>query len=500
MNVGRLIKDNVSDFGEYPLLTFEGKEYSNIEIDRWSNKVGNALKSLGVKRGDRVVIQLPNCPEVVVSFIGIFKIGAVVIPLSFLYTAEETAYIYQDSGPVVVISAAEFMEKVSTGKAAAPSIKQVISVDEAPDTLLFKDIVDKSSDKLEMENTADDELAALLYTAGTTGKPKGVMLAHQALYANAEGQAETLKGPVMHGDVMLSSLPLSHAYGMATMGAFLYGGNRWILVRWFDTGRIFEAIQKHKVKLTTQVPTMYVMQNLDPEPKKYDLSSMKYWISGSAPLNEETRKEFESRYPGKVYQGWGLTEATANNCCCPFDRPYKPGSIGKPLNGKMRVADENGKPLKVGEVGELVVGGPVVMQGYWNKPEETKEALQGEWLRTGDMGYMDEDGYFFIVERKKDMIIKAGENIFPREIETVIYQHSKVSEAAVVGVADQKYGEELKAFVVLKPGEKATEQEVIDFCGGKLSRFKTPKYVQFLDSLPKNPVGKILYKELRKMG
>ena len=500
MNVGRLIKDNISDYGEYPLLTFEDKQYSNIEIDRWSNKVGNALKSLGVKRGDRVVIQLPNCPEVVVSFIGIFKVGAVVIPLSFLYTAEETAYIYQDSTPVVVISAAEFMEKVSRGKAAAPSIKHVISVDKAPDTLLFRDIVDKSSDKLKMEDTADDELAALLYTAGTTGKPKGVMLSHRAVYANAEGQGETLKGPVMPGDVMLSSLPLSHAYGMATMGAFLYGGDRWVLVRWFDTDLIFTAIQKHRVKLTTQVPTMFVMQNLYPEPKKYDLSSMKFWISGSAPLDEETRKEFESKYPGKVYQGWGLTEATANNSCCPFDRPYKSASIGKPLNGKMRVVDEDGKPLKVGEVGEIVVGGSVVMQGYWNKPQETEEALQRGWLRTGDMGYMDEDGYYFIVERKKNMIIKAGENIFPREIEEVVYQHPKVSEAAVVGVPDKKYGEELKAFVVLKPGEKATEQEIIDFCGGKLTSFKTPKYVQFLDALPKNIMGKILYKELRKMG
>jgi long-chain acyl-CoA synthetase len=498
--VGRLIKDNIGDYGEYQLLMFEDKEYSNIEIDRWSNKVANALRSLGVKRGDRVVIQLPNCPEVVVSFIGIFKIGAVVVPLSFLYTAEETAYIYQDSTPVVVISAAEFMEKVSTGKASTPSIEHVVLVDEAPDTLLFRDIVDKSSDKLEMEDVADDELAALLYTAGTTGKPKGVMLPHKALYSNAEGQAETLKGPIMHGDVMLSSLPLSHAYGMATMCAFLYGGNRWILVRWFDTETIFQAIQKHKVKLTTQVPTMYVMQNLYPEPKKYDLSSMKYWISGSAPLDEQTRKDFESKYPGKVYQGWGLTEATANNSCCPFDRPYKPGSIGKPLNGKMRVVDENGKVCKVGEVGEIMEGGSVVMQGYWNKPEETKEALQGDWLRTGDMGYMDEDGYYFIVERKKDMIIKSGENIFPREIEEVVYQHPKVSEAGVVGVPDKKYGEELKAFVVLKPGEKATEQEIIDFCGGKLTSFKTPKYVQFLDALPKNPVGKTLYKELRKMG
>lgn len=500
MNVARLIKDNISNFDEYPLLTFEDKEYSNVEIDRWSNRVGNALKNLGVKRGDRVVIQLPNCPEVVVSFLGIFKIGALVIPLSFLYTAEETAYIYQDSTPVVVISAAEFMEKVSHGKAATPSIKHVISVDEAPDTLLFRDVVDKSSDKLEMEDTADEELAALLYTAGTTGRPKGVMLSHQALYACAEGQCETLKGPLMPGDALLSSLPLSHSYGISTMNAVFYGGTKWVLVRWFDTGLIFEAIQKHKVKITTQVPTMFVYQNIYPEPKKYGLSSMKFWISGSAPLNEQTRKEFESKYPGKVYQGWGLTEATANNSCCPIDRPYKPGSIGKAMSGKMRVVDSNVKPVKLGEVGELVVGGPVVMQGYWNKPEETKEALQGGWLRTGDMGYMDEDGYFFIVERKKNMIIKAGENIFPREIEEVVYQYPKVSETAVVGVADQKYGEELKAFIVLKPGEKATEQEVIDFCKGKLTSFKTPKYVQFLDSLPKNPMGKILYKDLRKMG
>jgi len=500
MNVARLGKENLERFGEYTSLIFEGKEYTNVEMDRWSNKVGNALKSLGVKRGDRVVIQLPNCPEVVVSFGGIFKIGALVVPLSFLYTAEETAYIYQDATPVVVISATEFMEKVSHGKAATPSIKHVISVDEAPDTLLFRDIVDKSSDKLEMEDTADEELAALIYTAGTTGRPKGVMLSHEALYANAKGQYEFNKGSIVPGSVGLSSLPLSHSYGMALMNTASLFGTRGVLLRWFNTEDIFDAIQKYKVNITTQVPTMFVYQNMYPEAKKYDLSSMKFWISGSAPLSEETRKEFESKYPGKVYQGWGLTEAGANNCCCPFDKPYKPGSIGKPLNCEMKVMDENDNEVKVGEIGEIVLKGPVVMSGYWNKPEETKEALQRGWLRTGDMGYMDEDGYFFIVERKKNMIIKAGENIFPREIEEVVYQHSKVSEAAVIGVPDQIYGEELKAFIVLKPGEKATEQEIIDFCGGKLSSFKTPKYVQFLDSLPKNPVGKILYKELRKMG
>ncbi len=500
MNVAQLGKENLERFGEYTSSIFEGKEYTNVEMDRWSNRVGNALKSLGVKRGDRVVIQLPNCLEVQVSFRGIFKIGAAVTPLSFLISAEETAYIYQDSTPVVVISSSEFMEKVSHGKASAPSIKHVISVDEAPDTLLFKDIVDRSSDKLEMENTKDDELAALLYTAGTTGRPKGVMLSHQALYANAKGQYEFHKGSIVPGSVALSSLPLSHSYGMASGNAASLFGLRGVSVRWFNTEDIFDAIQKYKVTLTTQVPTMFVYQNLYPEPKKYDLSLMKYWISGSAPLSEETRKEFESKYPGKVYQGWGLTEAGANNSCCPLDKPYNPGSIGKPMNCEMKVMDENDNEVKVGEIGEIVLKGPVVMSGYWNKPEETKEVLRGGWLHTGDVGYVDDDGYFFIVERKKNMIIKAGENIFPREIEEVVYQHPKVSEAAVVGVADQKYGEELKAFIVLKPGEKATEEEVIDFCKGKLTSFKTPKYVQFLDSLPKNPVGKILYKELRKMG
>ena len=500
MNVAQLGKESLERFGEYTSSIFEGKEYTNLEFDRWSNRVGNALKSLGVKRGDRVIIQLPNCLEVQVSFSGIFKIGAVVTPLSFLISAEETAYIYQDSTPVVVISSSEFMEKVSHGKASAPSIKHVISLDEVPDTLLFRDIVDKSSDELEMEDTSDEELAALLYTAGTTGRPKGVMLSHQALYANAKGQYEFHKGSIVPGSVALSSLPLSHSYGMASMNAGSLFGVTGVSVRWFNTEDIFDAIQKYKVTLTTQVPTMFVYQNMYPEPEKYDLSSMKYWISGSAPLDEETRKEFESKYPGKIYQGWGLTEAGANNSCCPLDKPYKPGSIGKPMNCEMKVMDENDNEVKVGEIGEIVLKGHVVMSGYWNKPEETKEVLRGGWLRTGDMGYVDEEGYFFIVERKKNMIIKAGENIFPREIEEVVYQYPKVSETAVVGVPDQIYGEELKAFIVLKPGEKATEQEIIDFCKGKLTSFKTPKYVQFLDAFPKNPVGKILYKELRKMG
>jgi long-chain acyl-CoA synthetase len=248
------------------------------------------------------------------------------------------------------------------------------------------------------------------------------------------------------------------------------------------------------------VPTMYVYMLLYPEPKKYDLSSMKYWVSGSAPLSLETWKKFKEVFGGEIIEGWGLTEAGANNASNPIDGSKKVGSIGLPMKGtEMRIMADDGKLLPPGQQGEIVLRAPSVMKGYWNKPKETEEILVDGWLHTGDVGYVDDDGYFWITDRKKDLIIKAGENISPRTIEEPLYTHPKVSEAAVIGMKDDVYGENIKAFLVLKPGETATAEEIIEYCKTKLKSFLLPKEVVFLKAFPKNLVGKILKKELRKL-
>jgi len=353
--------------------------------------------------------------------------------------------------------------------------------------------------EMEMVDTADDELAALIYTAGTTGRPKGVMLSHYALYVNAKNQFDTLK--LERDDTGLSSLPLCHAYSISSMNHSCLIGSKNVLLSSFDTEETFKAIEKCKVRIFTGVPTIYVFMLMSPESEKYDLSSVKYWICGSAPLSVETANAFKEKFGATIIEGWGLTEAGANNSVNPIRGPCKVGSIGKPMEGtEMKIFDENDNELPRGQQGKIVIRGHMVMKGYWNMPEETREALREGWLHTGDIGYVDEDGYFFIAERKKDLIIRGGKNIYPREVEEVLMKHPEVQEVGVIGVPDEVYGEEVKAFVVLKPGQKATEEELIEFSREELPKYKAPKSIRFIDVMPKNIVGKILRKELRKLG
>ena len=500
MNIAELAEKEIGDFGEHVSLVFEGQEFTNIELDQTARKLGNVLQRLGVKQGDRVIIQMPNCPEVFQSFGSVWKIGAVVVPINYLIGEEESVYIYQDCGAETVISSTEFLQKIENCCAKAPAVRNVILIDkEVPKGYhSYWELIGESPDKLETIKTADDDLAAVIYTAGTTGKPKGVMHSHYGLCSNAQMVIDTLTLP--DWGVSIFVLPLCHMYGIGAMiVGSIKGGGKAVVLPTFDVERIFESIEKYKGNILAGVPTMYVYMLLYPEPKKYDLSSMQLWISGSAPLALETWKGFKEKFGFEIIEGWGLTEAAALNCVNPVDGPIKVGSIGKPMKGtEMKVVDKNSRELPIGREGEIIIRSPSLMKGYWNKPEQTAETLRNGWVYTGDVGYVDEDGYFFITERKKNIIIKAGENISPREIEEVIFAYPKVSEAAVVGIKDDVYGEDIKAFVVLKPGEQATEEEIIEYCRTWLKTFKTPKEIQFMDSLPKNIVGKVLKKELRE--
>jgi len=500
MNIAQLALTSLTA-GEHVSIIFEGQEYTNVQMDLAARKLGNALKTLGVKRGDRVILQMPNSPEVFQGFQGIWKIGAIAVPINYQVGAEEIAYIYHDSGANTVITTPEFMDKVREAQAKSPGVKNVIVVSEKPieGTLSFAKLLQESSDHVELFPTNDDEVAALVYTSGTTGKPKGVMQTHFGLYYTATKVQETNNYSMEAINVAM--LPLCHSYGIGIMNsASLRTHGKTVVLRQFNLEQLFSAIEKYKVTSVAAVPTMYIYMLSYPDYAKYDLSSVKYFICGSAPLSIDTWKQFKEKFGGEIAEGWGLTEACANNSVNPIDGLKKIGSIGKPMMGmEMKIFDDAGNEVPHGREGEIVLRGPMVMKGYWNQPEATAEILHDGWLHTGDIGYVDADGYFFITDRKKDIIIKGGENISPRAIEEVLYTHPGIAEAAVIGITDKVYGEDIKACVVLKPEQKTTSDEIMEYCKGKLKRFFVPKEVVILPAMPKTLVGKILKKELRKM-
>jgi long-chain acyl-CoA synthetase len=375
----------------------------------------------------------------------------------------------------------------------------MVSDKEHPGTHSFKKLVEENSDKLKIVATADDDVAALIYTSGTTGTPKGVMLTHYGLYFVAKCQQDTTNLP--QDLVTIAVLPLCHSFGVAMMnGAFLRYHGKVVIMRQFNLEHLFSNIQKYKVQSVPAVPTMYVYMLLFPDADKYDVSSVKNWVSGSAPLSLDTWKQFKEKFGGEIAEGWGLTEAGAGNAGQSHVALKKPGSIGIPMKGmEIKIFDNNDKEVPQGQEGEIVLRGPMVMKGYWNLPEATAEVIKNGWLHTGDIGYVDKDGYFFITDRKKDIIIKGGENISPRTIEEVLYSHTCIVEAAVIGIKDPVYGEDIKAFVTLKPGQTATPEEIKEYCTGKLKKFFVPKEIVIMSALPKTLVGKILKKELRKL-
>jgi long-chain acyl-CoA synthetase len=533
MNLARLIEDNIARFGEYEFLHFGGRWHTNVEMNRTASRLGNALKSLGIKKGDRVGVQLLNCPQLIQSFFAAFKIGATLLPINPALRADELAYIYRDSGLKALISNPDGMDRIREARREAPALDNVVLIGDAilDDALSFDKIVNQASDELTTEETDNDDVAVILYTAGTTGRPKGVMLTHYNWYTHVSGYYElvlldtrgvTVKGKIQEpvggkrkktakedevfgvsrNRVSLITLPLFHGYGVFAVNLeFLTGGKLVVLPRW-DAAEAMKAIEQFKVTEFRGVPTMYIQLLNHPDAGKYDLSSLQTCICGSAPMPLEVARRWKERYGIDIWEGYGLTEATTVNCGnAAGKRPPKYGSIGKCYQkcNTMKIFDHDDNELPYGEIGEIVIKGPGVMKGYWNKPEETAKVIRNGWLHTGDIGYMDEDNYIYLTERKKDLIIRGGENVYPKEVEDVLHRHPQVLEAGVIGVPDAVYGEEVKAFVVLKTSGSTCEADLIDFCKQQLPAYKRPKSIRLMDELPKSALGKILRRELRKM-
>lgn len=503
MNLVELAYQNYERFGEIVKVYYNHQPYTNVQIRDTANSLANGLIGLGVKPGDKVLVLLMNSPEVLISYQGILRTGGVIIPVIFLLGPTEIAHILKNSEAVAIITSKAFLPTIDQAKQGIDTLKHVIIVEDedVPDTLTYSDLIKNNSITLPDITIKDDDMAVILYTSGTTGVPKGVMLTHKNLYTNAVSCAE-INDPEPH-EINLFILPLSHSFGLTVMNIGMMYPNQGIFMPWFDLEEACKLIEKYKVTGFAGVPAMFAMFLNTPEiTDKYDLSSLERCSSGSAPLPVEVLKGFEEKFNCEVYEGYGLSEAAPVVTTHYRDRERKPGSIGQVIPGvEIKIVDENDNEVATGEVGELIAKGPNVSPGYYKLPEETKNTFKNEWLYTGDMAKMDEDGYVFIVDRKKDLIIRGGFNIVPRDVEEVLYTFPPVLEAAVIGVPDATMGEEIKAFVVLKEGYKGkvNENDVIEHCQKTLAKYKTPKFVEFIDVLPRNAIGKVKRKELREI-
>ena len=498
--------ESIKKFGEYNFLTYEEqglvKQFTNTALFKWSNALAKSLLRLGIRRGDIVAVILPNGPAVPVSFMGIFKSGAAFLPVVFGLAVPEIRYILEDSGAAAVITNLELYPKITEATKGLATVKQIIITDDEtlPEgTVSFTSLISGHSSPLDMAVMAADDLAVLMYTSGTTGFPKGVMLSHRNIGSNLiDGMPSW---PTDINDVYLVPLPLNHIYGMLMVNECNVTGARLVIHKWFDPNLVLESISRNKVTQFVGVPTMLIKLLETYNPKVHTLQSVRRWISAAAPLSLDTLKAVERTFSGNLYEGYGMTETSPTITRQRDGRMRKSGSVGSAIrNVEISIRDEHDHPLAVGQEGEICVRGPNVMLGYLNKPEETTEALREGWMHTGDMGNLDKDGELFITGRKKDLIIRGGENISPGAVEEALFSHPLVQEAAVVGVPDALYGEEVKAFVILHNGATVTEEELINHCLKTLPRFKAPKSVVFLKELPKSSVGKVLKRELRSLG
>jgi len=504
MTIGKLVENQAKKYNDRIFLYWEDITVTYTQLNEITNKVANMLYDLGIRKGNVVSVYLPNMPEYVYLYLGIPKIGAIIGPVNAMFKAREVKFVVGHSEAKILITIPQFIGTVNEIRNELPELQQVIVIGEPTDnTLNYQELMDKAaiSTPPSVEIDEKEDPAAILYTSGTTGFPKGVLQTHFNIRRNAEMMNNHLNPSEDYRFMLI--LPLFHVNAqIVTVMAPLTCGASCILTPGFSANTHWETVAKYKASTFSAVPTILSILLRMPH-ENLDLSSLKFVICGAAPLPVEVMREFESTFKCKVVEGYGLTEGTCGSCVNPMptateDR-RKIGSIGIPLpDTEMKIVDDDERDVPLNTRGEIIIKGDNNMKGYFKNPEANQETLKGGWLFTGDIGYMDEDGFFWIVDRKKDMIIRGGENIYPREIEEVLYAHPDISLATVIGKPDKIYGELPKAFIVMKEGKTATEDQIIDYCRKNLADFKVPKYVEFRDDLPKNPTGKILKADLRK--
>lgn len=527
MGVPALLARAAKEHPDAVATRFYGREMTYRELDAAASRFAGGLRRIGVKPGDRVSVLMPNCPQFAVAFFGVMRAGGVVVQTNPLYTPRELAEMYNDAGVETVVCVDLYFKNVAKAKESTGVMRVVVTdikeylpgllaalypikkkkdhgkivIPQAPWVHGFQDLL--ASEPFSREPEDLDSVAVLQYTGGTTGTPKGAMLTHRNLVVNAHQAIAWFPGLAPGRERFLCAIPFFHVYGLTTalLGPIVIAAAMVIHPNPREIEAIMKLITKTRPTIFPGVPTMYVAMVNHPKISKYDLKSVRACIAGAAPLPPEVRRKFEAITGGKLVEGYGLTEASPVTHANPIFGMYKEG-IGMPLpdtDAKVVDIETGARDLGVGEAGELAIKGPQVMKGYWNKPEETAKVITREgWLLTGDIAVMDEDGYFRIVDRKKDMILCSGYNVYPREVEDVLFTHPAVKEAAVIGVPDPYRGETVKAFLILKDGAAATDRDIVAFCKERLAPFKVPRQIEFVKELPKTMVGKVLRRKLRE--
>lgn len=499
--VSDIVAESAAARPEHPALVFHERAATYRELDALVDRTAATLSGLGLGKGDRVALLLGNIPEFVHALHGTFRAGAVAVPLNVMLTPEELGYVLADAGARAAVVGIDLVPAVLAVRDRLASLDHVLVVGPPPTppgTTSLDELLDRAGAPPEVEVGPEDP-ALLGYTAGTTADPKGAVLTHGNLLANLDQLREV---PALRGaasDVVLLVLPLFHIYGLnAALNVVLREGATGVLVERFHPVESLRLVERHGVTVLFGVPQMYAAWLRAARDEPFDLSSVRLAVSGAAPLPTEVLRGFRERFGCVIWEGYGLTETspvvTTNGLA---DEP-RGGSIGLPLPGtEVRLIDEDGTDVVDGDPGELLVRGPNVFSGYWGRPEETEEAFVEGWFRTGDVAYRDEQGFLFLVDRAKDLIIVSGFNVFPREVEEAIAAYPKVAECAVVGVPDERTGEAVKALVVPRRGVSLSEEEILEHCRGSLARFKLPRVVEFVESLPKHVTGKVLRRVFR---
>jgi long-chain acyl-CoA synthetase len=491
LNLASIVTESAGREPGAVAVRLDGQELSYAELEERSARLAALLRERGVEPGDRVGVMLPNVPEFPISYYGVLRAGGVVVPMNVLLKRREIAFYLEDSGTRLLLAWHGFAAEARDGAADAGA--ELIEVEPAA----FAELIAGCEPVPGLADTAEDDTAVILYTSGTTGKPKGAELTHFNLSRNADIASRTTC-EIGAGDVVLGSLPLFHSFGQTVaMNASLRVGATLALLPKFDPGEALETMQRDAVTHFYGVPTMYGALLHHPGREEYDTSSLRTCITGGASMPVEVLRGFEEAFGCIVLEGYGLSETSPVASSNHPGMERKPGSIGTPLEDvEMRVVNEDDEPVPQGEIGEIVIRGHNVMKGYWRRPDATEEAMRGGWFHSGDMARVDEDGYFFIVDRKKDLIIRGGYNVYPREVEEVLYEHPKIREAAVIGVPHDEWGEEIGAAVVLHEGEQLPPEEVSEYVKERIAAYKYPRVVWFMDDLPKGPTGKILKREI----
>src|ERR1041384_111730 len=514
--VHQILNQAALQFSDRPAVAFGDLTLTYSEVKAQVDRLASALAELGIGKADRVGIMLPNCPQYLVSFFAIVRLGAIVVSVNPLYTQREVAMVARDSGmrAIVVLDAlAEIIRNIQVES----QIEHVITVN--PQELLtnaqaaksatatplsFSSLIArvKAPDLPRVEIDPVEDVAILQYTGGTTGGPKGAMLTHANLFA-ATVQCSVWSSQFIEraNERFLLVLPLFHVYGLVVGAIFgVWCGAMQILIPKFDVNLLLTAIARYRPTFFPGVPTLFISLLNHPSARGAGLDKIRRFNSGSAPLPLEVLEQFEKLSGAVLYEGYGMTETASLAITTPTYARRKPGSIGVPVTGTAcKIVDlkSGERELPAGEAGELCLRGPQVMKGYWNNPNETAAALRDGWLYTGDVARMDEDGFFTIVQRKKDMIIVSGFNVYPTEIEDVLFAHPAVKEVAVIGVPCAYRGEAVKAFIILKPNVEVAAEELIEYCRARLARYKVPSFIEFVESLPMSAIGKVLRTELK---